>query len=116
MYRYFFNQFMMQQPRFPFPFPPSSPPPGGPPFMNPNGQPPGPPPPYIPDQTPYRVDPGSIRGCKRKYTYIWLDNGNSFWFYPTYVGRKSISGYRWYGFFWLYYGVDLNRVQSFVCF
>ncbi|QXM05583.1 hypothetical protein [Crassaminicella indica] len=107
MQNYFFNPFLTawQQPPFA--------PPGMSPF-GPGNLPLAPPPSEIPMQ-PYKIDPGSIRRCKRKYTYIWLKNGDSFWFYPVYIGRKSISGYRWIGFWWIYYGTDLKKIESFVC-
>lgn len=101
--------YSMQFPMPPFPpFPPYSP----------DGPPMGPPPSFTPDEmpAPYRVDPGTIRKCKGKYTYIWLTNGDSFWFYPTKVGKKSISGYRWIGFWWVYYGTDLRKIDSFICY
>jgi len=75
------------------------------------------PPGYTPqkDMNLRAVDPGSIRRCLYQYAYIWLNNGQSFWFYPTYVGRRSVSGYRWTRFGWVYTGYDLNVIQSFVC-
>jgi hypothetical protein len=81
------------------------------------GPPSSPPPSYTPQESPslYAVDPGAIRGCLYRYTYVWLNNGSSFWFYPTYVGRDSIAGYRWRGFRWVYYGTDLRRIRSFRC-
>jgi hypothetical protein len=81
------------------------------------GAPSTPPPSYTPQESPqlYAVDPGAIRGCLYRFTYVWLNSGNSFWFYPTYVGRTSIAGYRWRGFRWVYYGTDLNRIRSFRC-
>jgi len=92
----------------------------GPPIMpsfSKDGPPPTPPPlMYTPTTSPRSVDPGSIKRCKYKYVYVWLTNGQEFWFYPTYVGRKSISGYRWIGFMWIYYGTDLDNISSFVCF
>lgn len=81
-----------------------------------DGPPTAPPPSFTPEQAPYRVDPGSIRRCRRKYTYIWLRDGRSFWFYPVYIGRTSISGYRWTGFWWVYYGTNLRRIESFICY
>lgn len=42
----------------------------------------------------YAIDPGAIRHCLYRYTYIWLKSGRSFWFYPTYVGPASIAGYQ----------------------
>ncbi|MEK3900141.1 MULTISPECIES: collagen-like protein [unclassified Paenibacillus] len=78
-----------------------------------------PPPQFVPQApavTAYAVDPGGIRGCLFRNTYIWLNNGEQFWFYPVFVGRSSVAGFRWNGFFWGYYGVDLNRVSSFTCF
>ncbi|WP_350301850.1 hypothetical protein [Peribacillus frigoritolerans] len=38
------------------------------------------------------MDTGSIKGCLYKHTYVWLKNGRSFWFYPTYVGYNSVAG------------------------
>ncbi|MGP4071747.1 transporter [Piscibacillus sp. B03] len=100
--------------------------PGGPggPGQGPSGPPQGPPPSFTPQQGGGQggqfgvqaVDPGSIRGCLYRYTYVWLDNRQRFWFYPTYVGRRSVSGYRWTGFFWVYYGIDLRRIDSFQCY
>jgi len=102
--------------------------PGGP--GQPGGQPPEippqqagaapntPPPPFEPQQPQFQtfaVDPGGIRGCLFRFTYIWT-TGEAFWFYPTFVGRNSIAGFRWRGNRWVYYGIDLNRVQSFQCY
>jgi hypothetical protein len=82
-----------------------------------DGPPTAPPPSFIPHETVgvYAVDPGGIRHCLYRYTYIWLNNGRSFWFYPTYVGRTSIAGYRWRGNHWQYYGMDLRQIRSFSC-
>jgi hypothetical protein len=113
MYPYFYDPFFMARQQPPFGFPGM--PPFSPPGMSPSGPPLGPPPSYIPEQAPYAVDPGSIRRCRNKYTYIWLKNGDNFWFYPVYIGKKSISGYRWIGFWWVYYGTDLKRIESFIC-
>ncbi|MGM8211286.1 hypothetical protein ACLIBH_00685 [Virgibacillus sp. W0430] len=132
MWGYIGNQ-IFGSPRPPFgPPPPSGPGPGFPggplPGQGPNGpneggmnQPPSAPPPnFTPTQQQqgfqtYAVDPGAIRGCLYRYTYIWLKR-DAFWFYPIYVGRNSISGYRWVGYRWVYYGIDLNHIESFQCF
>ncbi|SEQ78290.1 transporter [Piscibacillus halophilus] len=94
--------------------------PGGFPGQGPGGPPQGPPPSFVPQQGGQfgvqAVDPGSIRGCLYRYTFLWLDNRQRFWFFPTFVGRRSVSGYRWTGFFWVYYGVDLRRIESFQCY
>ncbi|WP_163537173.1 hypothetical protein [Gracilibacillus sp. YIM 98692] len=91
--------------------------PGGP-----GGPPTSPPPQQIPQQSLYgqgpqvmAVDPGAIQGCLFRFTYVWLNRYQSFWFYPTYVGRRSVAGYRWTGFNWVYFGIDLDRIQSFTC-
>lgn len=62
------------------------------------------------------VDPGAFYGCLNKYTYVTLTNRRSFWFYPTYIGRTSVAGWRWYGSYWGYYGMDTRRIRSFQCF
>lgn len=96
------------------------PPPGGQ-FPPQQGGPSAPPPLTVPQRPRhhhelYRVDPGAISGCMNRYTYIWLKNGHSFWFYPVYVGRSSIAGFRWQGNHWMYYGIDLDRIDSFTCY
>ncbi|MEE6131533.1 transporter [Priestia aryabhattai] len=108
--------------------PPPPPPPGQggapgfPPSSGQSGPPTGPPPAFTPQLASsggpslYAVDPGSIAGCLYKYTYIWAKGGRSYWFYPTYVGRKSVAGYRWTGFNWIYAGIDLDRVNEFQCY
>lgn len=78
-----------------------------------------PPPQFTPQQTgvsAYAVDPGSMWGCLDHYTYVWLRNGEQFWFYPTFIGRRSVSGYRWNGRNWMYYGIDARQISSFTCY
>lgn len=83
------------------------------------GPPSGPPPSYTPQlqQTAsiFAVDPGSMRRCLHRFTYVWLNNGRGFWFYPTFIGRTSVAGYRWRNFRWVFYGTDTNRIRSFQC-
>jgi hypothetical protein len=89
-------------------------------FMPPQGQqaPTSPPPQFIPQEpapTAFAVDPGAISRCLFHFTFIWLRNRNSFWFFPTFVGRTSVAGFRWTGRNWVYSGIDLRRIQSFTC-
>ena len=82
------------------------------------GPPSSPPPAYVPQEqaTAFAVDPGGIRRCMFRYTYVWLIDGRSFWFYPVFLGRNSIAGWRWSrrrG--WVYYGMDLRQIRSFQC-
>lgn len=93
-------------------------------------QPPGfgapnfPPPPGRPPQRPARpfggpqtfaISPGSIRRCRNRLTFIWLRGGRSFWAYITRIDRNSVSGFRWNGRRWVFFGVDLRRIDEFVC-
>lgn len=82
-----------------------------------------PPPPFTPSKPKEKngisvksVDAGSIKFCKYKYTYIWLNNGTSFWAYIVYVGKRSIGGFRWIHHRWVYFGIDLREIDSFVCY
>lgn len=77
-----------------------------------------PPPQFIPQlqASTFAIDPGGIRRCLFRNTYIWLNNGEQFWFFPVFVGRNSVAGFRWFGYFWGYFGIDLNRISSFTCF
>ncbi|RXM57763.1 hypothetical protein [Clostridium tetani] len=102
--------------------------PGGPgrPPQGPGGvnRPPTGPPPSFTPQRPQAasnaqilaVDPGSIRPCRFRFVYIWPERGRPFWMFITFVGPRSIAGWRWTGFSWSYFGIDLNRIDSFVCF
>lgn len=92
--------------------------PGSPGGGQTGGPPTTPPPPFTPTQSQFQtfaVDPGGIRGCMFRFTYIWLRR-DSFWFYPTFVGRNSIAGFRWSHNRWVYFGIDLDKIQSFQCF
>ncbi|MBW5446048.1 collagen-like protein [Cohnella sp. CFH 77786] len=83
------------------------------------GQAPTSPPPQFVPQMPiqaYAVDPGGIRRCLFRNTYVWQTDGQQYWYFPTFVGRRSVAGFRWFGFFWAYYGVDLRQIRSFTCF
>lgn len=85
---------------------------------NQEAAPTSPPPSFTPQQNQFQtkaIDPVAIRGCLFRFTYIWLRR-DSFWFYPTFIGRNSISGFRWNGFRWVLFGTDLNRIESFQCF
>jgi hypothetical protein len=64
----------------------------------------------------FAVDPGAISGCLFRFTFVWLDNGRRFWFFPVFVGRRSVAGFRWNGRFWVYFGIDLDRIDSFTCY
>ncbi len=93
--------------------------PGGSPGGGQAGGPPSSPPPaFVPQEqaTAFAVDPGGIRRCMFRFTYIWLIDGRSFWFYPVFLGRNSVAGWRWSrrrG--WVYFGIDLRQIRSFQC-
>ncbi|WP_246066894.1 collagen-like protein [Paenibacillus koleovorans] len=61
------------------------------------------------------VDPGAISRCLFRFTYIWLANGQQFWFFPIFVGPTSIAGFRWTGWTWAYFGIDLRLIDAFTC-
>jgi hypothetical protein len=104
--------------------------PGG--NFTPPGMPTSPPPNYIPQKDGAGVQkmafgegPGigtkavsgsSIRFCLYKYTYIWEDSGRSYWAFLLNVSRRTVSGFRWFRRHWVYFGIDLRRIDSFVCY
>lgn len=62
------------------------------------------------------VAPSSIRNCVGRYTYIWLSNGQEFWYFPIQIWGNSIAGFRWdRRFGWTYTGISLNRIDMFTC-
>ena len=94
--------------------------PFGPPQGSQSGPPLGPPPAYEPQASQVigvqAVDPGAIRRCLYRYTYIRLTNGRRFWAWLVFAGRRSVAGWRWNGFRWVYFGTDLRNISSFECF
>ena len=75
------------------------------------------PPAYTPQRAPglRAVDPGAISRCLYSNTYVWLNNRQEFWFFPTFIGRRSIAGFRWMHRHWVYMGFSLNMIDSFFC-
>ena len=75
------------------------------------------PPSYTPRHVPglRAIDAGSVSRCLYSFTYLWLNNRQQFWFFPTFVGRRSMAGYRWMHNNWVYMGFDLRMVDSFFC-
>lgn len=70
-----------------------------------------PPPPFVPQKPAVSY----ITDCLYEYTYVWLWNGESFWFYPTRVEYGEVSGYRWNGVFWTFYGFDPRLINAVSC-
>lgn len=63
-----------------------------------------------------RRRPRDFRGCVNRFTYIWLINGNNFWFYPVFVGRNFIEGFRWRRNRWDYERININRILFHLCY
>lgn len=62
------------------------------------------------------VRPHELRRCLNRFTFIWLFNGNSFWFFPTFVGRDVVQGFRWRRNRWEFDVIRLRRILFFRCF
>lgn len=62
------------------------------------------------------IDSGAISPCLYKYIYIFPNTGKGFWTYLTYVGKKSIAGYKWTENSWVYFGISLVKIDSFICY
>ena len=61
------------------------------------------------------VDSRAIERCMFTNTYVWLKFGDGFWMYITFVGPRSVAGYRWTRFGWTYTGFDINAIRAFSC-
>jgi len=70
-----------------------------------------PPPSYIPPKSTgsYMID------CLYQPTYVWLLNGENFWFIPIRVESFGTSGYRWMGSFWMFTGIDTSFIDTVTC-
>lgn len=87
-------------------------------------RPPSPPPSYTPKETeaqqfgaaPFAIDQGAIRHCVFRFVYIWPRRGPGFWAWLTFVGRRSIAGFRWNRRSWRYFGMSLREIRRFRCY
>ena len=112
----------------PGPFPP--PPPGIGPIAPPPGtmQPLSAPPNFTPELSQneraqfskggeaFFLQQGGIRRCLNRFVYMWLIGGDNFWFYPTFIGRNHIEGFRWRRGRWVYERINVRRILFFRCF
>ncbi|WP_207708049.1 hypothetical protein [Candidatus Galacturonibacter soehngenii] len=57
-----------------------------------------------------------IRRCLNRFTFIWLWNGRSFWFYPIFMNRWSVDGFVWRRNRWVFERVNINSIFFFRCF
>jgi hypothetical protein len=57
-----------------------------------------------------------IRACLNRFTFIWLINGNAFWFYPTFIDRRFVQGFRWRNNGWQYDRIGINRILFSRCY
>ena len=107
----------------PFPFSPVGPQ-GSQGTQRPQGGPSSAPPNFTPSEpkaqqfgaTPLAIDQGAIRPCLFRFVYIWPRRGNGFWAWLTFVGPRSVAGFRWQRNTWRYFGMDLRDISSFQCF
>jgi hypothetical protein len=74
------------------------------------------PPSFSPPIPAWQTGPQGIRRCMNRNTYVWLTNGRSFWFFPTFVSRSSLVGFRFSMLGWTRSFIDLRRIRSFQCF
>lgn len=66
---------------------------GPPNFGTPVGQMPmGSPPGFSPPIPAWRVGSSGIRSCLFTFTFIWLNNGRSFWFFQRPLGENLLQG------------------------
>lgn len=63
----------------------------------------------------FTVDSEAIFPCVNQFVYIWSTNGPGFWAYITFVGPRSVVGFRFRRRRFRYFGMDLRRIDEFYC-
>jgi len=58
----------------------------------------------------------NLRGCLRRFTFIWLVNGNSFWFFPIIISGQQVIGFRWRRGVWVYDRINVRRILYHQCY
>jgi len=64
---------------------------------------------------PYPANPLGLQNCINRFTYMWLRNGDNFWFFLTAVGESIAYGYRFFGGRWNQYSIGLREIGSYNC-
>ena len=60
---------------------------------------------------------GGMRRCFFRNTFVWMTNGNSFWFFPMLAFGNQIIGFRWRGTRgWVYDSINRNSILFFQCY
>ncbi|MDN4494623.1 hypothetical protein [Ureibacillus aquaedulcis] len=60
---------------------------------------------------------GGIRRCFFRNTFVWMRNGNAFWFFPMVAFGNQIIGFRWRGTRgWVYDSINRNNILFFQCY
>lgn len=57
-----------------------------------------------------------FRDCENRFTFVWLWDGSSFWFYPVFTGWQVTEGFVWNRGRWSYDTINLNSIFFFHCF
>lgn len=80
-------------------------------------RPQNPPPNYIPKvpASVNLVEASMISPCNRKYTYLWLKNGESFWSYIVYTGKRGVLGWKYTEGRWKQFHLRLKEIKNFTC-
>ncbi len=74
------------------------------------------PPSFSPPIPAWQSGPSGIRRCINRNTYIWLRNRSSLWFFPTFVSRDVLIGFRWSRIGWTRSRINLRDIVSYQCF
>jgi len=57
-----------------------------------------------------------FRNCMNNFTFVWLWNGSTLWFYPTYIDWWSVEGFVWRNGNWYYEVLNICDIFFFNCF
>lgn len=65
----------------------------------------------------YAVSAEALSVCLNKLTYIWQNDNKEYWSYIFYIDHVSFVGWRWNKYIkdWVYFGVDISKVEAFTC-
>lgn len=80
------------------------------------------PPPFIPSKSQslnninisgLTSDGSALKPLMFKFIYIWLRDGSNFWSWTTFIYGGHIGGFRWTGYHWENFEVDLRKIDGY---
>lgn len=60
------------------------------------------------------IEPAPLKSSMFRPIYIWFRDGVEFWAYISFIGGGHTAGWRWDGYSWQPFEIDLRKIDRFI--